>query len=175
MKGIFFASLLALVSCAVPPPDRSNGAFQLLPEAEYGPPARLALVQMEMLAPQDPERRVAEAFAAIDTAGRRGVDLIVLPEGVNIGAGGELPYRKVGVSLGSPMLKRVAAKPAKYHCYIAFPFIEREGERVFNSATLFGRDGSLFGVYHKVHEPRCEILAEGVSLGHKFPVFETDS
>lgn len=134
----------------------------------------MALVQLEMLQPQDPGRHIADAFAAIDAAGERGVDLIVLPEGVNIGSGGKIPYKDAAEPVDSPVLTRVSRKAAEYHCYIVFPFIERDGERVYNSAAMFGRDGSLLGVYRKVHEPRCVVLGEGVSLGNEFPVFDTD-
>ncbi|MCK5117999.1 MAG: carbon-nitrogen hydrolase family protein [Candidatus Latescibacteria bacterium] len=134
----------------------------------------VALVQLEMLIPQNPEKHLADAFAAIDTAGQQGVDLIVLPEGVNIGPGGNIPYRQVAESVDAPMLGRAAAKAAEYHCYLVFPFIEHDGERVYNSAALFGRDGACIGVYRKTHEPQCVVLDEGVSLGCEFPVFETD-
>ena len=134
----------------------------------------VALVQLEMLAPQNPEKHIADAFAAIDTAGKQGVDLIVLPEGVNIGPGGKIPYRQVAEPADAPMLRRAAAKAAAYNCYLVFPFIERDGEQVYNSAALFGRDGARIGVYRKVHEPQCVVLDEGVSLGCEFPVFETD-
>lgn len=163
-----------VASPRAPVVDRSGEVFDLPPDEAYGPVARLALVQLEMLVPQDPVRHVADAFAAIDAAGRRGVDLIVLPEGVNIGSGGKIPYREAAEPVGSPTLQKVAAKAAEYDCYIVFPFIEQDGERVYNSAALFGRDGALLGVYRKVHEPRCVVLGEGVSLGRDFPVFDTD-
>ena len=173
--------ILAFASCnhsmqekAVSESDRSKEAFNLKADEEYGPFVQVALVQLEMLVPQDPKRHIADAFEAIDTAGKRGADLIVLPEGVNIGSGGKIPYRQVAEPVDSPLLRQVAAKATKYDCYIVFPFIERDGERVYNSAALFGRDGTRLGVYRKTHEPQCVVLDEGVSLGREFPIFETD-
>lgn len=178
LSTVLSVTLFLGIPCAqgqsTPVPDRSEEVFQIRPDEEYGPRARIALVQLEMLVPQDPERHVADAFAAIDQAGKRGVDLIVLPEGVNMGSGGEIPYRQAAESVDSPTLERAASKAAQYECYIVFPFIERDGERVYNSAALYGRDGARLGVYRKTHEPRCVVLAEGVSLGGSFPVFETD-
>ncbi|MFH1748892.1 MAG: carbon-nitrogen hydrolase family protein [Planctomycetota bacterium] len=175
---ICVATTLALASC-VPPgqsitADRSEEVFDLKSDEQYGPLVRVALVQLEMLRPQDPKRHVFDALDAIGAAGERGVDLIVLPEGVNIGSGGKIPYRQVAEPADSPLLRQVAAAAARYECHIVFPFIERDGERIYNSAALFGRDGTRLGVYRKAHEPRCIVLDEGVSLGREFPVFETD-
>lgn len=154
--------------------DRSSEVFNLHPDEEYGPSVSVALVQLEMLVPQDPRRHVADALAAIDAAGEQGADLIVLPEGVNIGSGGEIRYEEVAEPVGSPMLMQVSERAAKYGSHIVFPFIERDGEHVYNSAALFGRDGALLGVYRKTHEPRCVVSGEKVSLGREFPVFDTD-
>ncbi|MCK4306428.1 MAG: carbon-nitrogen hydrolase family protein [Candidatus Eisenbacteria sp.] len=154
--------------------DRSDEVFNVLPDEKYGPLVRVALVQLEMLLPQDPQRHIADAFAAIDEAGQRGVDLIVLPEGVNIGSGGNIPYRDVAERADSRMMKRVSYKAAEYNCHILFPFIELRGKESYNSAALFDRSGSCLGVYRKVHEPRCVVLGEGVFMGDNFPVFDTD-
>ena len=64
--------------------------------------------------------------------------------------------------------------PSEYNCYIVFPFIEQDGKHIYNSASLFGRNGTLLGKYRKAHEPRCVVLNEKVSLGKEFPVFDTD-
>ena len=176
MKKIFFFYFLAmtLVSCRNAKLDRSNEAFDILSDEEYGSLARVALVQLEMLVPQNPQQHISDAFAAIDSAGKRGVDLIILPEGVNLGSGSKISYREAAVPVASPLLQQVAEKAAKYNCYIVFPFIEQDGKRVYNSAVLFRRDGARLGVYRKVHEPRCVVLDEKVSLGQEFPVFDTD-
>jgi predicted amidohydrolase len=78
------------------------------------------------------------------------------------------------VSDSSPLLKRVSQKAKEYNCLIVFPFIELEGEKYYNSAALFDRNGEKLGVYRKTHEPRCVVLNEKVSLGNEFPVFDTD-
>ena len=178
MKKIFLGLLCVLnfvfVSCDNTPVDRSNEIYELQTDSNYGSLAKIALVQLEMLNPQNPEQQIASAFAAIDSAGRKGADLIVLPEGVNLGAGGKLRYQQVAVSMDSPLLKQVAKKAEQYQCYIVFPFIEQENDRIYNTAALFGRTGNLVGIYRKVHEPRCVVLDEGVSLGQDFPVFDTD-
>ncbi|MCK4872036.1 MAG: carbon-nitrogen hydrolase family protein [Phycisphaerales bacterium] len=154
--------------------DRSNEAFDLKPDEQYGPLVRIALVQLEMLIPQDPKRHVADALEAIDTAGQQGVDLIVLPEGVNIGSGGKIPYHDAAEAADSPLLRHVAVKAAEYECYIVFPFIEQDDDCIYNSAAVFGRDGSQLGIYRKTHEPRCVVLGEGVAMGREFPLFDTD-
>ena len=176
MKKTIFSYILflALVSCNSSKVDHSNEALNILSDEEYGRTARLALVQLEMLVPQNPGQHISDAFAAIDSAGIRGVDLIVLPEGINLGSGSKIPYRDMAIPADSPILQQVAEKAARYNCYILFPYIEQDQERIYNSAALFSRDGKRLGVYRKVHEPRCIVLDENVSLGYDFPVFDTD-
>jgi hypothetical protein len=51
--------LLAAASFATSGMDRSNEIYDLHPDEEYGPIVKMALVQLEMLQPQDTERHIA--------------------------------------------------------------------------------------------------------------------
>ncbi|MCK4336907.1 MAG: carbon-nitrogen hydrolase family protein, partial [Candidatus Aminicenantes bacterium] len=174
---LFLIPVMWTTSCQDNPvsgSDRSREAFIVLPDTEYGPLIYVALVQLEMLVPQNPKQHISDALAAIDAAGRKGVDLIVLPEGINIGSGGKIPYHQAAEPVDSPLLLQIAAKSKKYNCFIVFPFIERDGDRVYNSAVLFDRNGDQLGVYRKMHEPQCVVLKEKVSLGQNLTVFDID-
>ena len=68
---------------------------------------------------------------------------------------------------------QVLAQVARdHHMHVAASFYEAEGERIYNSSVLFGRDGEVIGRYHKVHLPVYETWL--VSPGDNFPAFETD-
>jgi len=60
----------------------------------------------------------------------------------------------------------------RHEMHIVASFFEPDGDRIFNSAVLIGRDGALIGRYHKVHLPVYETWM--VSPGDRFPAFETD-
>jgi predicted amidohydrolase len=50
---------------------------------------------------------------------------------------------------------------------------ERSGSRLYNTAVLIARDGSLAGRYHKMSLPDEEIEG-GITPGSDTPVFDTD-
>jgi len=50
---------------------------------------------------------------------------------------------------------------------------ERAGARIYNTAVLIGRDGSLAGRYRKMSLPDEEIEG-GITPGSETPVFDTD-
>ena len=74
-----------------------------------------------MLVPQNPEQHISDAFAAIDSAGKHGVDLIVLPDGINIGSGGKIPYLDAAIPVDAPLLLRVAEKAVTYTKILRLP------------------------------------------------------
>ena len=59
-----------------------------------------------------------------------------------------------------------------YRMHVVACFYEQEGDVVYNSAVLFGRDGHILGRYHKVNLPAVETWC--VANGDSFPVFDTD-
>jgi len=66
----------------------------------------------------------------------------------------------------------VGEMAARYRMHVVACFFEPEGDRIRNSAVLFGRDGNIIGRYHKVHLPVYETWF--VTAGDEFRVFETD-
>jgi len=67
-------------------------------------------------------------------------------------------------------LFREAAK--KHSMMIAANNYEAEDGQLYNTSTLYGRDGGIVGRYRKVHLPAGERW--GVSAGSEYPVFKTD-
>ena len=69
---------------------------------------------------------------------------------------------------------RVLSEGAKEHrMYVIAGVAERDGDYVFNTAALFGRDGEFIGRYRKTHLTFYE-LEWGVSCGEDYPTFDLD-
>jgi 5-aminopentanamidase len=90
-------------------------------------------------------RRVAARAAA------EGARLVVFPElfvtGYNIGA----RLRELAEPLSGSSLDAIGAAAADAGIAILTGFCERDGARLFNSAVLVGRDGSVRAVHRKCH------------------------
>jgi len=90
-------------------------------------------------------RRVAARAAA------EGARLAVFPElfttGYNLGA----RLRELAEPVPGPSLDAIGATAADAGVAILTGFCERDGARLFNSAVLVGRDGSLRTVHRKCH------------------------
>ena len=106
-------------------------------------------------------RRVA-AHAAVE-----GAALVIFPElfttGYNLGA----RLRELAEPLSGPALETIGATAADAGLAILTGFCERDGPRLFNSAVLVGRDGSVLAVHRKCHlygAMECELFTPGDAL-----------
>ncbi len=122
--------------------------------------------------------RVDAHAAVLARAGEAGADLAVTGEDIAAlsGSATYLDDRTIFRTLvpdTSAYVHQVMGEVARRHrMHIVACFYEVEGDAIFNSAVLFGRDGEVIGRYHKVHLPVYETWM--VSAGDSFPAFETD-
>ena len=132
-----------------------------LTECKSVPPRRVTLACVSGYGSLTDWRRV------LDTAGRAGVDLVLLPEYMN-GTEHE--------SLRGPSATLMAQKAQLYGNYVAGGFLcyEKKTDRLYNTALLFDRRGRRIGRYNKVHPFSPENLDDGVTPGTQVPVFKTD-
>lgn len=118
------------------------------------------------------------AAGLLAAAGEQGADLAVAGEDI-----AHLSYPPT--YLDDPAIFRTLARETaalahqalsevarRHEMHIVASFFEPDGDQIFNSAVLIGRDGALIGRYHKVHLPVYETWM--VSAGDSFPAFETD-
>lgn len=123
-------------------------------------------------------RQVDGNAALLDKAGEAGADLAVAGEDI-----ASLTYAMT--YLDDPSVFRRLTEVSAAHAYVTLSqvarrhrlhvvasFYEAEGDHIWNSSVLFGREGEVIGRYHKVHLPRYE--AWQVTPGDSFPAFETD-
>lgn len=81
-------------------------------------------------------------------------------------------FTRLTRELNGYLLETLGALAGQHKMHIVACFYEPEGEVIYNSAVLFGRQGQVVGRYHKVNLPLYETWR--VKNGDSFPVFETD-
>jgi len=114
------------------------------------------------------QRPIDDFINIVDDEGKKGCDLIVLPEACT----GE----KIIESIDGDSVKRMSEVAARNNVYIIFPIYRKtETEARINSAILIGRKGEICGIYDKVYPFWMEFdLNPPCSIGLQAPVFETD-
>lgn len=104
-------------------------------------------------------RNLAEMVAAIETAGRAGVQMLAMPEMALQGyftpasgtvAEAQAANRELAVTVGaSPELAELCAAARTARMVVAFGFGERAGAAFYNSIGLIDADGAWLGVRRK--------------------------
>jgi len=122
--------------------------------------------------------RIEGAMKLLSDAGEAGADLAVTGEDI---AGLSLTmtylddpdiFRALTDHSAAIAHELIGAIASRHRMHVVACFYEIEGNRIFNSSVLFGRDGKVVGRYHKVHLPMYETWL--VTAGDSFPVYETD-
>jgi predicted amidohydrolase len=122
--------------------------------------------------------RLDDAIALLARAGEMGADLSLTGENIT-GLGHPMCY------LDDPTIFQTLARESsawaheeasavakRYHMHVVACFCEPEGDAIYNTAALYGREGERIGTYHKVHLPAVERWL--MRAGGSFPAFETD-
>jgi len=99
-------------------------------------------------------------------------DLIALPE---IALQWQVPGHALdlAVPVDSPEAQTFADLAHRYRTRLVLGMHERDGDAVFNSAILFGPDGTVEGRYRKVHLAVGGEAESGILPGDSFPVVDT--
>jgi predicted amidohydrolase len=143
-------------------------------EAALPPPRRVTLAAVnhrprETTSPQDSRERFVRL---VEEAAAKGADIVCLPEGMTT-AGNGLAYAQAAETVPGPSTAFLAELAKRLRIWIVAGIYERDGARVYNTAVLVGRDGSLAGRYRKMSLPDEEIEG-GITPGRETPVFDTD-
>ncbi|GAA0222665.1 carbon-nitrogen hydrolase family protein [Cryptosporangium japonicum] len=124
-----------------------------------------------------PAGRIAEnverTLGALRNAGAAGVDLLVLPE---CGLTGYVfddaaAVHAAALEATGPELARIASAAASSRLHVVVGYLERAGDRVHNTVTLFGPDGPM-ATYRKTHLPHLG-ADRFVTPGDNLPVLVT--
>ncbi|MGA0598664.1 carbon-nitrogen hydrolase family protein [Enterovirga sp. CN4-39] len=99
----------------------------------------------------DKSGNVERACALLEQAGERGTDLAVLPEvwtGTALALGNS---NELAEPIPGPVTERLAGIAARHSMMIVGSFYEAAFSRVYNTAPIIGRDGSIVTKYRKTH------------------------
>ena len=141
---------------------------------------KVASVDIQHLYPESSiESRVKNVLGRMEKAVAFQPDIICLIETFNTSYVDEKKsYAEVAEdeSIPGPVTSMVAEFARKNSCYIVCPIVTKNKGQFYNSAILLDRQGSITGVYHKVHPVDSEIQeGNGIIPGPiRPPVFETD-
>jgi predicted amidohydrolase len=99
------------------------------------------------------DRTVEKMLGFIDTAGRRGSTLVVLPElWTGLGFSDETGYRDIAESIPGPVTSLLAEKARAWGMCIAGSMYEAAPDgRYHNAVPLIGPGGDILGLYRKTH------------------------
>ena len=158
-------------------------AGEASPEAgEAAPPAqtRITVGMMRGGVPKkwDLKANFGVFLEIVEEASEAGVDLLVTPEcwldgyaSPDKNSTRERLKKEVAQDLEtSPYLATVSRKAREKGMHILFCFTLIDGDRLFNTAGLWGPDGRLIGLYHKTHLQSHDLQFDP---GPSLPVFPT--
>ena len=119
--------------------------------------AKIILIQAQPAARLESRENLVRALKLLEGCQAQKADLICFPE--------YFPF------FGE---EELAAAAHRLGAYIVAGLVEREGERVYNTATLFDRRGQLLGRQRKHNMGNLERRGFAVHPGKGWPVWDTD-
>lgn len=112
---------------------------------------RIAVLQ---LTPTEPEkaRRLTRVAEHLDAAADAGAELVCLPEVWTPGYGRFDRWAVEAEPIPGPLTDWLAGEARRLGCLLhGGTMIERDGDRLYNTAVMFDADGRLLARYRKVH------------------------
>jgi predicted amidohydrolase len=134
---------------------------------------RLAAISGKPTNPTTSAEAVGFYLAKLDQIAGLGLDLVCLPETINVdGVRGD--GWTILDTIPGTTTQRLAEKARRYHVYIAAGIAEHDGGVRYNTAVLIDRRGELVAKYRKSHLTIEEHLLMGITEGNEFVVHQTD-
>jgi beta-ureidopropionase len=140
--------------------------------------ARIATIcQAEKFYPTQAENR-SHMLSLLDLALIQQPDLVCLPEAFASAGVPQAHIQQVAESLPGPTTDAAAQRARQGGCYVVCPVVTQREGLYWNSAVMIGRDGSILGVYDKLHpvtsSPDYTVFEAGTMPGRQAPVFDLD-
>jgi predicted amidohydrolase len=111
---------------------------------------RVASIQLEIPPDETKDERVERAARLVEA--QEGADLVVLPEIWNVGYFSFDAYAAQAERLDGPTIGRITDAARRIGAWVlAGTIVERDGERLHNTAVLLDRGGAIAGTYRKIH------------------------
>lgn len=123
------------------------------------------------------EENFAAFLEGLETASAGGVELLIVPECLLDGYAApdqsstrERLFKVAQDVKESDYLKKVGREAKERRMSIVFGFTQKNGDKLYNAAGLWGSDGRLVGVYHKTH---LQAHDKQYDPGQSLPVFDS--
>jgi N-carbamoylputrescine amidase len=145
----------------------------------YATEQRVKIAGIQFAVTDTVERSVARAKELLCLSHEQGAQLVSFSE---LFCNPWFPYRPkadpapFAETIPGPLTEEFCRLAAAYHMVIVLPLAERKGSRYYNSTAVIDSDGSLLGVYRKVHVPQIPLWYEKDCFApgdRGFPVFKT--
>jgi N-carbamoylputrescine amidase len=121
------------------------------------PPEKFRVGLVQMSATADPEGNLRHALDLVRQAAARGAGIVCLPELFQTQyfcQREEAALFDLAEPIPGPTTARLSALAAELHIVLIASLFERRAAGVYhNTATIFDGDGSLLGLYRKMHIP----------------------
>ena len=148
------------------------------------PPRQMTVSAVQITAVDgEKDATVAKMMDFLDIAGRRGSELVVLPEvWTGLGYSSAKAFSEIAEPIPGPTSDLLAAKAREHGMYIVGSMYEQSGNLFYNSSPLIDPDGRIVGKYWKTHlfdaPDRTDIRggireSDKVAAGAELPVFDT--
>ena len=129
---------------------------------------RIGLGQVRV-AMGDKKANLAELLRSLEEASTAGCDVAVLPE-CSLAGWLSASARTAAEPIPGPFTRKLQEIARRRRMAIVAGLEERDGDRIYNSAVMIGRDGKILGRHRKVNE--LEIGLKVYSRGASLNVFD---
>lgn len=130
----------------------------------------LAMIQMRVEGGQK-ERNLQHARELIDRAADQGAQVVLLPEAMPLGWTHSSARKEADAIPNGESCAMLRDLARKHRIYVCSGVIERDGERIFNSAVLISPEGELLLHYRKLNE--LDIAHDLYARGDRLQVTHT--
>jgi omega-amidase len=134
----------------------------------------VSIGQIDIQAGQ-PDQNLAVVESWIEEAARRGSELVIFPELWDTGFDPDHAL-ELAAAMGSDRFARVAALAQAHQIHVVGSMLERatagEEDRLYNTAAWFTPEGTIAGVYRKIHLFRQMDEDRFVQAGDELPIFD---
>jgi len=119
------------------------------------------------------EKNIEETERCLASAILEQPDIVLLPECFALAGLSPEGHLEHAEPIPGPSAEMCARYAREGNAYVICPIYEREGEHVYNTAVVLGRDGEPVGKYRKLH-PTIPELDSGVTPGREMGVLDLD-
>ena len=143
--------------------------FSLIPQDAQM--LKLAMIQMLVEGGQK-QKNLDRAVKRIEEASKKGADLVLLPEALDLGWTHSSEKTEAGSIPGGFAYEMLAKDAKNNNIYVCAGIIEAENESIYNSAVLINRKGKLVLKHRKINE--LDIAHDLYNAGDKISVGITE-